>query len=45
VLEPGGTVAFFGKRPTPEAMRHQELTRRLDRIVEELASLRLRSAN
>jgi len=45
VLDPGGTVAFFGKTPTPEARRHQELTRRLDRIVEELASLRLRPAN
>ncbi|HYV58171.1 MAG TPA: YetF domain-containing protein [Candidatus Nitrosopolaris sp.] len=45
VLEPGGSVAFFGKTPTPEATRHQELTRRLDRILEELASLRLRPAN
>jgi len=45
VLDPGGSVAFFGKTPTPEAKRHQELTRRLDRILEELASLRLRPAN
>ena len=41
VLEPGGTVSFIGKRPTPEAVRHGELTRRLDQIVSELAALRL----
>jgi uncharacterized membrane protein YcaP (DUF421 family) len=45
VLEPGGTVAFFGKKPNPEAMRHAELTRRLDRVLEELASLRIQPAN
>src|SRR5438046_1051743 len=41
VLEPGGTVSFFGKKPGPEALRHAELTRRLDQIVSELAALRL----
>jgi len=45
VLEPGGTLAFFGNKPTPEAARHAEVTRRLDRILEELASLRMRPAN
>jgi uncharacterized membrane protein YcaP (DUF421 family) len=45
VLEPGGTVAFFGKKPNPEASRHAELTRRLDRILEELASLRMQPAS
>jgi uncharacterized membrane protein YcaP (DUF421 family) len=45
VLEPGGTVAFFGKKPNPEAARHAELTRRLDRILEELASLRMQPAS
>ncbi len=44
VLEPGGTLAFFGKKPNPEATRHAEVTRRLDRILEELASLRMRPA-
>jgi uncharacterized membrane protein YcaP (DUF421 family) len=44
VLEPGGTLAFFGKKPNPEATRHVEVTRRLDRILEELASLRMRPA-
>src|SRR5437867_1613937 len=41
VLEPGGTVSFIGRKPTPEAVRHEELTRRLDQIVSELAALRL----
>jgi len=45
VLEPGGTVAFFGKKPNPEAARHAELKRRLDRILEELASLRMQPAS
>src|SRR5213080_4536276 len=45
VLEPGGTLTFFGKKPNPEATRHAEITRRLDRILEELASLRMRPAN
>jgi uncharacterized membrane protein YcaP (DUF421 family) len=41
VLEPGGTVSFIAKKPSPEALRHAELTRRLDQIVSELAALRL----
>src|SRR5437764_484471 len=41
VLDPGGTVSFIGKKPGPEALRHAELTRRLDQIVSELAALRL----
>jgi len=41
VLEPGGVVSFIGKKPSPEAVRHQELTRRLDQIVSEFAALRL----
>ena len=40
VLEPGGTISFIGKRPSPEAVRHAELTRRLDQIVGELAAVR-----
>ena len=32
VLEPGGVISFFGKRPTPEASRHAELLARLDAI-------------
>ena len=41
VLEPGGTVSFISKKPGHEALRHAELTRRLDQIVSELAALRL----
>ena len=40
ILEPGGTIAFFAKRPTPEASRHDELLARLDRITAQLAALR-----
>jgi uncharacterized membrane protein YcaP (DUF421 family) len=39
-LEPGGTICFFAKRPTPEAARHQELLTRLDRISAQLAALK-----
>ena len=44
VLEPGGTVSFFARKPSPEAARHAELTRRLDQIVSELAALRVAPA-
>src|SRR5512136_1843018 len=40
VLEPGGTITFIGKKPEPEAARHQELVARLDQITRELAALR-----
>jgi uncharacterized membrane protein YcaP (DUF421 family) len=40
ILEPGGTIAFFAKRPTPEGSRHQELVARLDQITAQLAALR-----
>jgi uncharacterized membrane protein YcaP (DUF421 family) len=40
VLEPGGTIAFIGKKPGPEAERHNELLARLDQIGKELAELR-----
>jgi uncharacterized membrane protein YcaP (DUF421 family) len=39
VLEPG-TLTFLGKKPTGEDVRHQELLGKLDRISQELASLR-----
>jgi uncharacterized membrane protein YcaP (DUF421 family) len=42
VLEPGGTICFFGKKPEPDVMRHQELTARLDAILEEVRGLRAR---
>ena len=40
VLEAGGVISFVGKRPDPEAVRHAELTARLDQLVAELSSLR-----
>ena len=40
VLEPGGTIAFIGKKPEPEAARHQEIVARLDQMTRELAALR-----
>ncbi len=40
ILEPGGTIAFFAKKPTPEAERHAEVMARLDRIAARLEALR-----
>jgi uncharacterized membrane protein YcaP (DUF421 family) len=40
ILEPGGTICFIAKKPTPETSRHAELITRLDRISEQLAALR-----
>ncbi len=42
VLEPDGTIAFIGKKPSPEAKRHAEMLQRLDQISSELAALRAR---
>jgi uncharacterized membrane protein YcaP (DUF421 family) len=39
VLEPGGTISFFAKKPTPEAERHAELLAALQQIRDELAGL------
>ncbi len=38
ILEPGGGIAFFAKRPTPDLERHQELLARLDQIAARLAA-------
>lgn len=40
VLEPGGTIAFEGKKPAPEEARHKELLSRLEAITQELGRLR-----
>lgn len=40
VLEPGGTISFIRKRPTPDDARHDELMTRLNEISQELAALR-----
>jgi uncharacterized membrane protein YcaP (DUF421 family) len=40
ILDPGGTVAFFGRKPTPELTRHEEVMRRLDLLSAQVAALR-----
>jgi uncharacterized membrane protein YcaP (DUF421 family) len=45
ILEPGGTIAFIGKKPAPEAQRHDELLARLDKIAAELAAVRKAQLN
>ena len=44
VLEPGGTISFFGRKPSPEAARHEEIRTRLDQILADLKGLELRVA-
>jgi uncharacterized membrane protein YcaP (DUF421 family) len=39
VLEPGGAIAFVGKKPDPDVARHQELLARLEAIKAELARI------
>jgi uncharacterized membrane protein YcaP (DUF421 family) len=41
VLDPGGTISFCARRPTPEIERHAELVARLDQLSAEIKSLRL----
>ena len=42
VLEPGGMISFIGKKPSPEATRHDELMAKLDDVLRELAELKKR---
>ena len=44
VLEPGGTISFFAKKPTAESTRHEEVLRRLDEISAALRGLGVRPA-
>jgi uncharacterized membrane protein YcaP (DUF421 family) len=44
ILDPGGSVCFIGKKPTPEKARHEELIARLDQLQAELAALRSSSS-
>jgi len=39
ILDPGGTVSFFAKKPTTEDTRHRELVARLDAMTAQLAAL------
>src|SRR5262249_33128262 len=41
VLDPGGTISFCAKKPTPEIERHAELVARLDQLSAEFRQLRL----
>jgi uncharacterized membrane protein YcaP (DUF421 family) len=38
ILDPGGNISFFARRPTPESERHAELLKRLDDIAARLAA-------
>jgi uncharacterized membrane protein YcaP (DUF421 family) len=38
VLDPGGTIAFFAKKPTADSTRHDEIMRRLDEITARLGA-------
>jgi len=40
VLDPGGSVAFFPKKPTPDVSRHEEIMTRLEQLSAQLAALR-----
>jgi uncharacterized membrane protein YcaP (DUF421 family) len=40
VLDPSGSIAFFGKRPTPDTTRHEEMMKRLDDLSAQLAALK-----
>jgi uncharacterized membrane protein YcaP (DUF421 family) len=40
ILEPGGSIAFFARKPPPEAVRHAEIIARLDRLSKQLEGLR-----
>jgi uncharacterized membrane protein YcaP (DUF421 family) len=37
ILEPGGSICFFARKPTPESQRHAELMSRLDAILVRLS--------
>jgi uncharacterized membrane protein YcaP (DUF421 family) len=40
ILEPGGTLSFIARKPATEDVRHQELLGKLERLAQEIASLR-----
>ena len=40
VLDHGGSIAFFARKPTPDATRHEEILARLDRLQAQIAELR-----
>ena len=40
ILDPGGTISFFPKTPTPDTARHEEIMRKLDELSAQVAALR-----
>ncbi len=40
-IEPGGTISFIARKPSPDDARHKELLQRLDQLSGELTQLRL----
>ena len=40
VLDPNGSIAFFGKAPTPDKVRHDEIIKRLNQMAAQLAELK-----
>jgi uncharacterized membrane protein YcaP (DUF421 family) len=40
VLDPNGSIAFFGKKPDPDTTRHIEILKRLDQITARLDALK-----
>lgn len=40
ILEPGGSICFFAKKPTADTLRHEEILARLDQISARLAEMR-----
>jgi uncharacterized membrane protein YcaP (DUF421 family) len=40
ILDPGGSIAFFAKQPTPDTERHDALMAKLNEISTQLAALR-----
>jgi uncharacterized membrane protein YcaP (DUF421 family) len=41
VLEPGGTISFVARKPGTEDLRHGEVVKRLDSLLEEIRALAL----
>ena len=39
ILDPGGTVSFFARKPTTEDTRHRELLARLDAMAAQISAL------
>ena len=40
ILDPGGSISFFAKKPTPDSERHRELLARMDRLSAQVEALR-----